>query len=135
MVEHLQSGDQAMAPEDSAWQAMSHFSEIGCNNTLTLQNDTPHTESCCHSNKLGIQKNPAPALVAFANAFYNCPPLDIKNSAVRNSPCLKAWAVTQLFKCLSGQSVTSGVGTALVAEAGPISGNFIQLPNSLFLNW
>ena len=31
MVEHLQSGDQAMAPEDSAWQAaMSHFNEIGC---------------------------------------------------------------------------------------------------------
>ena len=29
MVEHLQSGDQAMAPEDSAWQAMPHFSEIG----------------------------------------------------------------------------------------------------------
>ena len=30
MVEHLQSGDQTMAPEDSAWQAMPHFCEIGC---------------------------------------------------------------------------------------------------------
>ena len=30
MVEHLQSGDQTMAPEDSAWQAMPHVCEIGC---------------------------------------------------------------------------------------------------------
>ena len=30
MVEHLQSGDQNMASKDSAWQAMSHFCEIGC---------------------------------------------------------------------------------------------------------
>ena len=30
MVEHVQSGDQTMAPEDSAWQAMPHFGEIGC---------------------------------------------------------------------------------------------------------
>ena len=30
MAEHLQSGDQTMAPEDSAWQAMPHFCEIGC---------------------------------------------------------------------------------------------------------
>ena len=30
MVEHLQSGDQNMAPEDSAWQAMPYFCEIGC---------------------------------------------------------------------------------------------------------
>ena len=29
MVEHLQSGDQTMAPEGSAWQAMPHFREIG----------------------------------------------------------------------------------------------------------
>ena len=27
MVEHLQSGDQTIAPGDSAWQAMSHLSE------------------------------------------------------------------------------------------------------------
>ena len=30
MVEHLQSVYQTMAPADSAWQAMPHFSEIGC---------------------------------------------------------------------------------------------------------
>ena len=30
MVEHLQSGDQTMAPEDSTWKAMPHFCEIGC---------------------------------------------------------------------------------------------------------
>ena len=30
MVEYLQSGDQTMVPEDSAWQAMPHFWEIGC---------------------------------------------------------------------------------------------------------
>ena len=30
MVEHLQSGDQNMASKDSAWQAMSHFWEMGC---------------------------------------------------------------------------------------------------------
>ena len=29
-VEHLQSGDQTVAPEGSAWQAMPHFWEIGC---------------------------------------------------------------------------------------------------------
>ena len=28
MLEHLQSGDQTIAPEDSAWQAMPHFCEI-----------------------------------------------------------------------------------------------------------
>ena len=33
MVEHLQSGDQTMAPEDLAWQATPHFSEIGCIST------------------------------------------------------------------------------------------------------
>ena len=31
MVDHFQSGDQNMAPEGSAWQAMPHFCEIGCN--------------------------------------------------------------------------------------------------------
>ena len=31
MVEHLQSSDQTMAPEDSVWQqAMPQFCEIGC---------------------------------------------------------------------------------------------------------
>ena len=30
MVEHLQSGDQTMAPEYSAWQAIPHFCEIEC---------------------------------------------------------------------------------------------------------
>ena len=30
MVERLQSSDQTMAPEDSAWQAMRHFCEAGC---------------------------------------------------------------------------------------------------------
>ena len=30
MVEHLQSGDQTMASEDLAGQAMPHFCEIGC---------------------------------------------------------------------------------------------------------
>ena len=30
MVEHLQSGDQIMGPEDLAWQATPHFCEIGC---------------------------------------------------------------------------------------------------------
>ena len=30
MVEHLQSGDQTMAPEYSAWQAIPHFCKIGC---------------------------------------------------------------------------------------------------------
>ena len=29
MIEHLQSGDQAMAPEGSSWQAMPHFCETG----------------------------------------------------------------------------------------------------------
>ena len=41
MVEHLQSGDQNMASKDSAWQAMSHFCEIGCTlikNTLMGKN-------------------------------------------------------------------------------------------------
>ena len=26
----LQSGDQTMAPEDTAWQAMPHVCEVGC---------------------------------------------------------------------------------------------------------
>ena len=30
MIEHLQSGDQTMAPEDSVWLAMPHFCEIRC---------------------------------------------------------------------------------------------------------
>ena len=34
---HLQSGDQTMVPEDSAWQAMPHVREIGCRNTNILQ--------------------------------------------------------------------------------------------------
>ena len=34
MVEHLQSGDQSMAPEYPAWQAMSHFKEIEYRNTF-----------------------------------------------------------------------------------------------------
>ena len=29
MVEYMQSGDQTMASENLAWQAMPHFSEIG----------------------------------------------------------------------------------------------------------
>ena len=38
MGEHLQSGDQTMAPEDSAWQVTPHFSEVGCTYTAeTLQ--------------------------------------------------------------------------------------------------
>ena len=36
MVEHLQSSDQTMAPEDSAWQAMPNFSKIRC--TVADQN-------------------------------------------------------------------------------------------------
>ena len=43
MVEHLQSGDQAIAPEDSAWQAMPHFSETGCTSMkihTTIENIT-----------------------------------------------------------------------------------------------
>ena len=36
MVRHLQSRDQTMALEDSAWQAMPHFSEIRC--TMADQN-------------------------------------------------------------------------------------------------
>ena len=31
MLEHLQSDDQTSAPEGSAWQAMPHISENGCN--------------------------------------------------------------------------------------------------------
>ena len=30
MTEHLQSDDQTIAPEDSAWLAMPRFCEIGC---------------------------------------------------------------------------------------------------------
>ena len=39
MVEHLQSGDQTMAPEDSAWQAMPHVCEIGCNSVIAVDGD------------------------------------------------------------------------------------------------
>ena len=35
MAEHLQSGDQTMAPEDSAWQAMPHVCEIECTSWLS----------------------------------------------------------------------------------------------------
>ena len=28
MIEHLESGDQTMAPEDPAWQAMPHFVKL-----------------------------------------------------------------------------------------------------------
>ena len=30
MVEHLQSGNQTLASENSAWQAMPHLKDIGC---------------------------------------------------------------------------------------------------------
>ena len=30
MVEHLQSSDQTMAPEDSAWQAKLQFLDVSC---------------------------------------------------------------------------------------------------------
>ena len=30
MIDHLQSGDQTMISEDSAWLAMPHFCKIGC---------------------------------------------------------------------------------------------------------
>ena len=36
MVEHLHSSDQTMAPEDSEWQAMPHFCEIGA--TIIYEN-------------------------------------------------------------------------------------------------
>ena len=38
MVEHLQSGKQTMAPEDSARQVMPHFCEIGCKKELATLN-------------------------------------------------------------------------------------------------
>ena len=41
MVEHLQSCDQTMAPEDSAWQAKPYFIEIGCNYLFDWQAKIP----------------------------------------------------------------------------------------------
>ena len=50
MVQHLQSGDQTMAPEDSAWQAMPHlrnwmylvynFIMISASNTRTVHSSS-----------------------------------------------------------------------------------------------
>ena len=38
MVEHLQSGDHNMVLEDSSWQPMPHFWEIGCTKLQGVSN-------------------------------------------------------------------------------------------------
>ena len=41
MVEHLQSGDQTIAPEDSAWQAKPHFNKTGCTSARSKKTVIP----------------------------------------------------------------------------------------------
>ena len=68
MVEHLH---QTMAPEDSGWQPMPHFSEIGCKSDFQAASFYSHQILSVTCHKLPETKSDVQAFLFYPSQFLS----------------------------------------------------------------